>query len=112
MMLSCHQAGTTLEIAVQAPHFEAGAARQFEEELQQSPGLAEADILRIDLRRVESIDSLAVHSLVSLAETAPRAGRSGAISLLNAQPPVQRVLRMLRLERLFSIEDSVAAPAA
>lgn len=101
MMFSCQQSGSTLEIAIQASHFEAAAARQFDEELRQSPGLAEAEALRIDLRRVESIDSLAVHSLVSLRDTSPR-----SVSLVNPQPPVQRVLRLLRLERLFTIENA------
>ncbi|MCC6882626.1 MAG: STAS domain-containing protein [Verrucomicrobiales bacterium] len=109
MTLSYHQAGSVLEIAIEEPHFEAGAARKFEEEVHHGPAFADAHSLNIDMGHVERIDSLAVHSLLALQEMMPQP--QSVISLINPQPPVHRVLRMLRLDRVFRIESRPVAAA-
>src|SRR4051794_33989063 len=57
--------------------------------------------ITVDLSQTTFIDSSGLGALVSLHKAA--AGRHGTLCLLNPQPPVQQILALTRLDRLFQI---------
>jgi len=55
----------------------------------------------IDLSQTMFLDSCGLGALISLHKTA--CTRSGAVRLLNPTPPVQQILELTRLHRIFEI---------
>ena len=55
----------------------------------------------IDLSETMFLDSCGLGALISLHKTA--CTRSGAVRLLNPTPPVQQILELTRLHRVFEI---------
>ena len=55
----------------------------------------------IDLSQTMFLDSCGLGALISLHKTA--CTRSGAVRLLNPTPPVQQILELTRLHRVFEI---------
>ncbi len=81
-----------------------GAAEQFEDRVQGLLRDGHKHLL-IDLRGVPRIDSAGVRALVRGYTTAQRVG--AAFSLLGPTPHVLAVLRVARLDTIFTIYDSV-----
>jgi len=57
--------------------------------------------IEIDLSQTMFLDSCGLGALISLHKTA--CTRSGAVRLLNTTPPVQQILELTRLHRVFEI---------
>ena len=57
--------------------------------------------IEIDLAQTEFIDSCGLGALIALHKTA--CSRKGAVRLLNPRPPVQQILELTRLHRVFEI---------
>ena len=60
----------------------------------------------VDLSRVSYIDSSGVASLVEAFQQAKKSGRSFALAAIN--PAARRVLELARLDRVFTIHETVA----
>lgn len=67
--------------------------------------LAESSSLLIDLSAVEYIDSSAIASLVEGYQMAKHAGLS--FILVSVSDEVMQVMKLARLDKVFSIEDSI-----
>ena len=66
---------------------------------------AMADGLRnieIDLSQTSAVDSCGLGALVALHKTA--IGRGGSLRVLRPAPPVQQILELTRMNRIFDIE--------
>lgn len=63
--------------------------------------------IEIDLSQTMFVDSCGLGALISLHKTT--ANRQGCVRLLNPTPPVQQILELTRMHRIF---DIVGAPAA
>ena len=68
------------------------------------------DLLVLDFRKVEYIDSTCLGSLVAALKRANE--RGGAISLACPNPQIRRVFEITGLARLFSVHESVDAARA
>ncbi len=90
----------TLCLTVNAPRLDAATARDFKKASDEcwKPGV---ESLTIDLRAVEFLDSSGVGALLSVYKKLPPDKPS--VKLLNVQPPVQTVIELLRLHRIFTI---------
>jgi|SRR3954468_13682724 anti-sigma B factor antagonist len=62
---------------------------------------AELKNIEIDLSEAGFIDSSGLGALVSLHRTA--SGRKGNLKLINPLPPVQQILELTRMHRIFEI---------
>ena len=60
----------------------------------------------VDLSQVSYIDSSGVASLVEAFQQAKKGGRSFALAAIN--PAARRVLELARLDRVFTIHETVA----
>jgi anti-sigma B factor antagonist len=82
----------------------AASARLFHNEINAAilPGL---ENIEIDLSEVGFVDGVGLGALVSLYKTASDRGKTEAITvrLLHPQPPVQQLLELTRMHRLFEI---------
>jgi anti-sigma B factor antagonist len=58
-------------------------------------------IIEIDLSQTMFIDSCGLGALISLHKTA--CSRNGLVRLLNPTPPVQQILELTRMHRIFEI---------
>jgi anti-sigma B factor antagonist len=57
--------------------------------------------IEIDLSQTAQVDSCGLGTLVALHKTA--CGRNGSLRLVNPTPPVQQILELTRMHRLFEI---------
>lgn len=57
--------------------------------------------IEIDLSRTTYLDSCGLGALVTLHKAA--CGRAGKLRLLAPQPPVQQILELTRLDRVFEV---------
>ena len=80
---------------------ELGAAnsQNFREEVKAALG-AEKNI-EIDLSETTFVDSCGLGALISLHKTT--CNRNGTVRLLNPTPPVQQILELTRMHRIFEI---------
>jgi anti-sigma B factor antagonist len=58
-------------------------------------------IIEIDLSETMFVDSCGLGALISLHKTA--CSRNGLVRLLNPTPPVQQILELTRMHRIFEI---------
>ena len=58
--------------------------------------------IEIDLSQTMFIDSCGLGALISLHKTA--CSRNGVIRLLNPTPPVEQILELTRMHRIFEIQ--------
>ena len=90
----------TLYLTVHAPRLDAASAREFKKACEEH-WQAGVESLALDLRAVEFLDSSGVGALLSVYKKLPPDKPS--VKLLNVQPPVQTVIELLRLHRIFTI---------
>jgi len=57
--------------------------------------------IEIDLSQTTSVDSCGLGALVALHKTA--SARGGVLRLLNPTPPVQQILELTRMHRIFEV---------
>lgn len=58
--------------------------------------------IEIDLSETSFLDSCGLGALIALHKTA--CGRKGTLRLLNPLPPVQQILELTRMHRIFEIK--------
>ena len=94
-------AGDTLHIAVNLPRLDANSSASIKDHLKDrmDPGVRRAEV---DLGAVQFIDSSGVGFLLGIYRKLPNDG--AVVILRNVQPPVQAVLELLRLHRVFKME--------
>jgi anti-sigma B factor antagonist len=61
-------------------------------------------IIEVDLSQTLFMDSSGLGALISLYKSI--CGRKGMVRLLNPSPPVQQVLEMTRMHRLFVVQSA------
>jgi anti-sigma B factor antagonist len=98
--LSARLTGSEIYITVGTPRLDAAAARDFKKDCEEvwTPGITAATL---DLSQVGFIDSSGIGALLSLQKRLAPTG--GSVRLHNVQPPVQSVIELLRLHRIFEI---------
>jgi len=57
--------------------------------------------IEVDLSQTTAIDSCGLGALVALHKTA--AARGGVLRLINPTPPVQQILELTRMHRIFEV---------
>ena len=84
---------------------ELGAANthQFRDEVNGAMGDAHKNI-EIDLSETMFVDSCGLGALISLHKTT--CNRNGTVRLLNPTPPVQQILELTRMHRIFEIVNN------
>ena len=90
----------TLSIRVKIPRLDAAASREFKSE-SAAAWRPNVSAVVIDLGAVDFLDSAGVGALLSIHKRLP-AEKPGA-KLINLRPPVQAVIELLRLHRIFEI---------
>lgn len=93
--------GTTLHLSVLVSRLDAATAREFKEECAKV-WPAEGTAVIADLSKLEFIDSSGVGALLSLYKRLPPPNQS--VKLRGVQAPVQAVIELLRLHRIFELE--------
>ena len=91
-----------LDIILNMPKFDAQAAESFNKELN-SVWNDKIDSAVVDLRAVQFIDSSGIGALLALRKRMPE--ESPEVTLLGPQISITSVLEMLRLHRVFRLEE-------
>lgn len=60
--------------------------------------------IQIDLSETNFVDSCGLGALISLHKTT--CGRNGTVRLMNPTPPVQQILELTRMHRIFEIVNN------
>ena len=94
-------AGEALHITVNLPRLDASSSASIKDHLKNrfDPDVRRAEV---DLGSVHFIDSSGVGFLLGIYRKLPEDGAE--VILRNVQPPVQAVLELLRLHRVFKVE--------
>ena len=105
MKLQAEPDGTDIIIRVQGDRIDAAGAVPFKDQILQ---LAEGGMGRVvlDLCRVDFLDSSGLGALVAIRRML--GGR--ALDLMSPTPPVMRVLRLTRMDMVFSIHPGTESP--
>ena len=93
--------GEALHITVNLPRLDASSSASIKDHLKNrfDPDVRRAEV---DLGSVHFIDSSGVGFLLGIYRKLPEEGAE--VILRNVQPPVQAVLELLRLHRVFKVE--------
>ena len=105
MKLQAEQDGLDLIIRVQGDRIDAAGAVPFKDQILQ---LAEGGTGRVvlDLCRVDFLDSSGLGALVAIRRMLGGRG----LDLMSPTPPVMRVLRLTRMDMVFSIHPGAGSP--
>lgn len=91
--------GDTLRVSA-VTELSASNANSFRDEARQALGQGQRNI-EIDLSQATAVDSCGLGALVALHKTA--SSRGGILRLLNPTPPVQQILELTRMHRIFEV---------
>lgn len=91
--------GETLRVSA-VTELSAANANAFRDETRQAFARDQRDI-EIDLSQAAAVDSCGLGALVALHKTA--SSRGGVLRLLNPTPPVQQLLELTRMHRIFEV---------
>jgi len=91
--------GDTLRVSAIA-ELTAANANAFRDETRQAFGPEQRNI-EVDLSQTMAVDSCGLGALVALHKTT--AARGGVLRLLNPLPPVQQLLELTRMHRIFEV---------
>jgi len=91
--------GETLRVSALA-ELSAANANSFRDETRQVFGEDQRNI-EIDLSQTMAVDSCGLGALVALHKTT--SARGGVVRLLNPTPPVQQILELTRMHRIFEV---------
>jgi anti-sigma B factor antagonist len=100
--LEASSEGDVLAMKVTIPRLDAATAREFKEECAQA-WTPQTHAVIADLSQLEFIDSSGVGALLSLYKRLPAPNPS--VKLRGVQPQVQSVIELLRLHRIFDLEE-------
>ena len=94
--------GADLFLTIAVPRLDAAAAPDFKKTIESiwKPGISR---VTADLSQVEFVDSSGVGALLSLYKRLPMP--NPGVKLQHMKPPVQAVIELLRLHRIFGIES-------
>lgn len=101
VMLEVSVDDQTLLVTINAEALDAANCGQLRDKIKEL-SLTRVNRAEIDMRQVQFLDSSGAGALISVYKLIAVDGRP--VILLNAQPPVLRVVRMLRLDRVFQVE--------
>jgi anti-sigma B factor antagonist len=91
--------GETLRVSAVA-ELSAANANSFRDETRQAFRENHRNI-EVDLSQTTAVDSCGLGALVALHKTT--SGRGGVLRLLNPTPPVQQILELTRMHRIFEV---------
>jgi anti-sigma B factor antagonist len=91
--------GDTLRVSA-VTELSASNANSFHDETRQAFGQHQRNI-EIDLSQATAVDSCGLGALVALHKTT--SSRGGILRLLNPTPPVQQILELTRMHRIFEV---------
>lgn len=99
-LLEAHLQETTLHLIVRTKRLDAAAASGFKRECEKvlTPAVR---AVTVDLDSVEFVDSSGIGALLSIYKRLP--AETARVRLEHVQPPVQSVLELLRLHRIFEV---------
>jgi anti-sigma B factor antagonist len=103
MDLTMRRMGKTLVLRPELTRLDANVAITFKEKVGQVITEGEKRLV-LDLGRIEFVDSSGLGALVALLK---RLGNDGTLALVGLRPPVQRLLALTRLDRVFRVADTV-----
>lgn len=92
----------TLHLTVKVGRLDAAAAREFKTECA-AAWRSGVERLIIDLAAVDFLDSSGIGALLSVHKRLP--AEKPGVKLVNVRPPVQSVIELLRLHRIFEIQS-------
>jgi anti-sigma B factor antagonist len=91
--------GATLRVSAVA-ELSAANANSFRDETRHAFGEDQRNI-EVDLSQTTAVDSCGLGALVALHKTT--SSRGGVLRLLNPTPPVQQILELTRMHRIFEV---------
>lgn len=100
--------GQALLIRVASENLDAGNAGHFKTLIQ--PLLENSDCVIIDMSALSFVDSSGLGALLSCLRTMNN--RNGTLHLVGLARPVRALFELVRMHRIFSLHDSVAAALA
>ena len=92
-------------LTLQEKRLDARAANDFKKLIQTLSGQGHRNLL-LDLKNVQFIDSSGLGALVSCLKAL---GKDGDMQLCSINPPVQSLLKLTRLDRIFTVHESLEA---
>ncbi|MEM7498831.1 MAG: STAS domain-containing protein [Pseudomonadota bacterium] len=104
MSFQAMRSGDMLHVTVPGPRLDAAAVPVFKQWMNDATARHSGDVV-LDLGEITFIDSSGLGAIVGIARRLPK-GRS--LSLDNVAPPVMRLLRLTRVDTVFTIRESVA----
>ncbi len=103
MDLTTRRMGRALVLRPELARLDASVAITFKEKVGKVIAEGEKRLI-LDLGRIEFVDSSGLGALVALLK---RLGNEGTLALAGLRPPVQRLLALTRLDRVFRVADTV-----
>ena len=91
----------TLHLIANTPRLDAASAPEFKRACNAS-WRSDVQKVTVDLEAVEFLDSSGVGALLSIYKRLPKENPS--VRLLRIRPPVQSVIELLRLHRIFEVQ--------
>ncbi len=91
-----------LRLELSVNRLDASASRDFKRQVDEM-WLSDVTQVELDFKRVDFIDSSGVGALLGVYKRLPQA--DGKVRLTSVQAPVQSVIELLRLHRIFEIEN-------
>lgn len=92
-------------LTLQEKRLDARAANDFKKLIQSLIGQGHRNLL-LDLKNVQFIDSSGLGALVSCLKAL---GKDGDMQLCSINPPVESLLKLTRLDRIFTVHKSLEA---
>ena len=106
MQIDISERGNTTIVAPEGPRLDAEVAGDFRAALLELVEGGKGNLV-VNLNGVDFIDSSGLGALVSALKRLKQSGQQGDIRLAHVKPPVQSVLEIIRLHRVFSRYGSV-----
>ena len=106
MQIEMFEQGRSVVVSPEGPRLDAEVAPAFRDALLKVIENGHGNLI-VDLHGVDFIDSSGLGALVSAFKRLKGAANEGDIRLANVQPPVNSVLEIIRLNRVFSKYSSV-----
>lgn len=103
MDLTMRRMGKALVLRPELTRLDASVAIAFKEKIGKVIAEGEKRLV-LDLGRIDFVDSSGLGALVALLK---RLGNEGTLALAGLRPPVQRLLALTRLDRVFRVADTV-----
>jgi len=98
-MMKQQSDGETLRVSA-VTELSAANANSFRDETREAFGKEQRNI-EIDLSQTMAVDSCGLGALVALHKTT--SSRGGVLRLVNPTPPVQQILELTRMHRIFEV---------